>query len=1737
MKLPQKSISIFLSVIMVFSLFTIAPFEASAESASDWSSIKSLLELSSQNSITLTADVKAGGSDACLTIDSGKDFTIDLNGCTLSRGRTSVDDNGSVIVVKNGGTLTITDSSADSSGRITGGYSKDGGAIRNEGTLAIEGGTITENIASEKGGAIYNTGTLTVSGGCITNNVSEDGGGIYNDSDGAATICGTAEITANKTTENGGGGITNLGTLTVSDNASISCNYGYSNGGGIWNGGTATVTGGSITGNSATKAGSGVFDQGTLNMQGSPVVKDNIGDDVFLSAGKTIRITGELDATARIGVSSAAEKPVITSGYGTYNQEEPSIYFFEDGEDCVSVVDSGGEVKLNTDGIAYVGRAWDAENSSVTKEIKHLTGYITASGSLSGLSGNNWYVVKGSVTVNSRTDNNGKANILLCDGASIEFKEGIRNQNNMGSELNIYAQQAGSGKLTASGEYDISPIGPQDNAKSGTVNIYGGVIDAGRGIGTAYKSAGGTVRIYGANVKCSAIGCGTKSTADTSVYIGVYNSTIKSALHNGAGVLDFYNSTLDTHGLLNQSAADVGGYQGCTKMGDINIVNSYVDADTKVGRGAAIGSCEDCDGGNIRIINSTVNAQCVKDNIYGLGYGAAIGGGQGGKGGNIVIEKSCVVAAAFTGAGIGGGKGKSGGSVTITDSVVMTSALQGGAGIGGGDDGHGGNINITRSYVYSKTESSQDVPDPKYASAGLSIMFEMMRVMTNGWQGNGSQVAYYHAGYMVAYFLTVLLAPTHGGAAIGGGDSGDSGTINITDSEITAIGGEYTAGIGGGDEGGCNNITITNSTVDATGGNYAAGIGSGDEANKMETITITGSTVTASSKKEGAGIGGGNDTSNHEIIITDSTVTATGGSYASGIGGGDDGSGGTINISFSTVTATGGKDAAGIGGGEDGDGGTVIISSSNVKANGKHYGAGIGCGESGSSATVEIYGRSTVEATAGGSGYATAIGTGDYIFTSPTVSAYIANGLVVLAGSSSSDTERFIGKDRYNAVWNSKYAKIYPCEHPATTWCYDNSSFHRKKCTECGSFTGDSERHIWNSENICTVCGCSAVMATLTFIEKNSAGEEVTFTVEAPKQTEYALPECTNVPDGMEFICWQINGDDWYGEPGDTVYVSSYDIVALYMPVVSARFIDSEGDPRTVQARQLSDEIFYLSPGWYVADCDLNYSLPYLDRTLVTAGDVRIILADGVTVSMGDSTGNSSARAIQAKNRLSTLSIYGQTAQSGVLRCDHNRIQLANFNMVGGNILSTGDVAAAIETNFVRGTLNADYFNSTKGFTFSGGNLAADRFITNIDNQLSWTNFRDSIRFNEINTLRNGTFTITDGQAFTDGENIYTGTLTPEQVNAIQGKTLTPYQLHHFGDPAWTWSDDHHHAAALFQCTDDDCDYQTEVDAVITSEEMADRVVYTATAEFNGETYHDEKVSYSDSFGAALGGHSVSLSGDIGVNFYMELSEDIANSETAYMQFTVPTGGAPDIQTVFVKDVEPTILNDKQYYVFKCHVAAKEMTSDISAQLFDGDRASREYSYSVKEYGDWLLEHAELPEFANAVPLVKAMLNYGAYAQIYFDKNPQTLANAHLAEADKVLGDMLFTAPDTAFSLPEGVTFEGATLSLKSETTLSLYFKSDETLVFGIEGKRVETATNGAYQVARIRGIAASELQDSFTLTVTAGESSGTIKYSPMNYCHNALNGGTTNDKLINAVKALYRYAQAAKAYFGQYGN
>ena len=281
-----------------------------------------------------------------------------------------------------------------------------------------------------------------------------------------------------------------------------------------------------------------------------------------------------------------------------------------------------------------------------------------------------------------------------------------------------------------------------------------------------------------------------------------------------------------------------------------------------------------------------------------------------------------------------------------------------------------------------------------------------------------------------------------------------------------------------------------------------------------------------------------------------------------------------------------------------------------------------------------------------------------------------------------------------------------------------------------------------------------------------------------------------------------------------------------------------------------------------------------------------------------------------------------------------------------------------------------------------------------------------------------------------------------------------------------------------------------------------------------------------------LAGNSVSLDGDISVNFYMELSEEVVSSQNdPYMLFTIPDT-SPEYQTqeVHVKDIIPLASNGKTYYVFKCRVAAKDMVSQITAKLVDGTERGEAYTYSVKDYADYLFAHAgERADWEKAVPLVKAMLNYGANAQIYFNKNTENLANADLPDEDKALGDVTINIADPVVSsLPEGIVFAGTTLSLKSETTLSLFFKSGDPLSFSCDGYKVETVESGGYQIARIRGIKAAHIGDIITLNVNGAA----VAYSPLNYCKAALSDDTANEKLINTVKALYLYYKATEEYF-----
>ena len=334
------------------------------------------------------------------------------------------------------------------------------------------------------------------------------------------------------------------------------------------------------------------------------------------------------------------------------------------------------------------------------------------------------------------------------------------------------------------------------------------------------------------------------------------------------------------------------------------------------------------------------------------------------------------------------------------------------------------------------------------------------------------------------------------------------------------------------------------------------------------------------------------------------------------------------------------------------------------------------------------------------------------------------------------------------------------------------------------------------------------------------------------------------------------------------------------------------------------------------------------------------------------------------------------------------------------------------------------------------------------------------------------------------------------------------------------------------------CDYKetvsgVTVSSVVTTEPTyeADGLrTYTASVTYNGTEYTDTKtevIPYEDII-TNLVGHSISLDGSIGVNFYMELSDDvIADKDTAYMHFTIPGNGEPGTQDVYVKDAETRTVGDKTYYIFTCDVAAKEIESNITAQLFNGDQVSRIYTYSVKQYADYLIAHQdESATFKKAVPLVEAMLVYGENARYYFDKT------------DEKPADLDVTIPEfarTVYELPEGVTYGGVTLSLKSETTLSIYFNSETepTLTCYDEGVTYEIENTDKHEyVIRIRGIAAYDLDKQFTVYVNGQKA---VEYSPLRYCFSAQNSSDT--RLANTVKALYLYWQAAQDYFGDPEN
>jgi hypothetical protein len=291
-----------------------------------------------------------GGSVVFGAASTGGRCTI--SGLTITNGSS----NNLISDLYNLGTLTLNYCTVSSN--TTGSF---GGGIDNEGTLTMTSCTVSNNYANSGGAGIANHNILTMTGCTVSGNTTRtgDGGGIYNFPYGILVLNDTT-ITANKAGV--GGGIFNEGTLTL-NGGSISNNKIALDGGGIYNKGTLTSTGCTISGNTAVAsgaAGGGIFNKSKATISGGSVSNNSAGylDSSTYTRGYGGGVYNQGNAKMTLTGCTVSGNTATTNGGGISNQAGASLTMTRctvSGNSLSAKARSGGGIFNQSSRTALIG--------------------------------------------------------------------------------------------------------------------------------------------------------------------------------------------------------------------------------------------------------------------------------------------------------------------------------------------------------------------------------------------------------------------------------------------------------------------------------------------------------------------------------------------------------------------------------------------------------------------------------------------------------------------------------------------------------------------------------------------------------------------------------------------------------------------------------------------------------------------------------------------------------------------------------------------------------------------------------------------------------------------------------------------------------------------------------------------------------------------------------------------------------------------------------------------------------------------------------------------------------------------------------------------------------------------------------------------------------------------------------------------------------------------------------------
>lgn len=282
--------------------------------------------------------------------------------------------------------------------------------------------------------------------------------------------------------------------------------------------------------------------------------------------------------------------------------------------------------------------------------------------------------------------------------------------------------------------------------------------------------------------------------------------------------------------------------------------------------------------------------------------------------------------------------------------------------------------------------------------------------------------------------------------------------------------------------------------------------------------------------------------------------------------------------------------------------------------------------------------------------------------------------------------------------------------------------------------------------------------------------------------------------------------------------------------------------------------------------------------------------------------------------------------------------------------------------------------------------------------------------------------------------------------------------------------------------------------------------------------------------GTATVAANLTLEDDIAINFHVWNLTQPASYYSAHYSFNGETE-----KVVPLSSITPV---DGEYSITVASCAAKQMADEVHFELYCGDTSIDSYDYSIRNY---CLNKINYSSNASLVALCRAVLNYGASAQSYFNYNVNHPANEGISTSSPE--DVPADYNNISVNVSSGIN-PRANMTLVSKTELNFELDGLDTTHLGSVVVRDVTDSNAVtvidearlvkeegtnYYAVKVKGIPAKYLNHVFELSYEYFGTQETVRYSPMTYAYR--NQNKTTYGLGDLCRAMYGYWQAAAAY------